>query len=123
MALNELHLEPPIPEQVARLFVARSVVQSVGHTSERPGWSHPKGGLQQGPDRAKARAGVFITTYLFLQSLAETESHTKPEMSRADQLWQPLLETVLAPAITHLATESYLSSSFLVGESAAGHTG
>src|SRR5262249_49017473 len=54
------------------------------------------GGLKLGLARAKAKAGVCIPTDLFLPSRTETESHTWPEMCSADQVWQPLLETVLA---------------------------
>jgi hypothetical protein len=41
VTLKGLHREPPISGPVFRLFVVRSVVQSVGPTSQRHGWSHP----------------------------------------------------------------------------------
>jgi hypothetical protein len=45
VALNQLHREPPMPGPGGRWFVMRFVVQSVGHTSERPGWSPPTGAV------------------------------------------------------------------------------
>jgi hypothetical protein len=87
-----------MPGPGVRVFVVRSVVQSVGHTSQRPGWSPPPGAVPPVLDTRWPWCLEYLVPLLSSYRLTEKrKAHAQPERSSADHVWQHLLETFLAP--------------------------
>src|SRR5262249_30895619 len=97
VALNQLHREPPMPREFCGCLWCAPWSSASG-TPARDQAGHLRKVASSLVSQEPKSQGLFASPQTSsCRAEQKRKAHTQPEMSSADQVWQHLLETVLAP--------------------------